>query len=42
MIGVVLAAIAATVLLLSYLAWRRYLDIASSPSDGATDTCPTA
>lgn len=40
MTGILLAAIAATVLLASYLAWRRYLDIASSASDGATDTCP--
>lgn len=40
MAGIVLAAVAAIVVLLSFLAWRRYLDIASSPSGGATDTCP--
>ncbi len=37
MIGVILATIAAGFLALTYFAWRRYVRIARSPADGATD-----
>jgi len=40
MVGLILAAIVTTVLCLTYLTWQRYVLIARSPTEGATDTSP--
>ena len=40
MLWLMLAAVVTAVLCLAYVAWRRYVLIAQSPTEGATDSSP--